>query len=137
MAARWELRCENFESALAVLADAAREYREREFSVLEKAGVIQHFEIAWELGWKVMRDFLAENGAEVMSTPGSVIRGAFAAGLIADGDGWMDALRLRNRLSHEYNREHADRAVEAIFNQHLARFSALAETLRHERDAHD
>jgi Nucleotidyltransferase substrate binding protein like len=49
-------------------------------SVLEKEGVIQRFEYAFELAWKTIKDFLEVEGLVVSPvTPRQVIKDAFAA----------------------------------------------------------
>ena len=59
---RWVQRYDNFLKAKGNLADAVGEFRQRRISVLEQAGFIQLFEIAWELGWKVLSDNLLYQG---------------------------------------------------------------------------
>jgi nucleotidyltransferase substrate binding protein (TIGR01987 family) len=132
--ARWALRFENFLKAERNLDDAVNVSRQRPLSVLEQAGLIQLFEIAWELGWKVLRDFLiwrGVNGSDV-ATPVAAIRHAYAMGVIGDGQGWMDATKLRHTLSHEYQPDRATAALEQIAGRHLASFRALAESLADE-----
>lgn len=136
--ARWELRFVNFCKAEGNLAEAVETFRARPLSVLEQAGMVQLFEVAWDLGWKVMRDYLVENGvADEVATPIGAIRAAFAAGLIADGQDWIDATKLRNVLSHEYNSERAGEGLKQIANRHLAMFRALAEKLGDEQPPTD
>ena len=130
---RWELRFEQFRSALGNLEDSIGELRTRRLSILEQAGVVQLFEIAWELGWKVMRDYLADLGiAENTSSAVGAIRAAFAAEIIEDGDGWMAAAKLRNTLSHEYDPQRAAEALTMIAERYLALFATLADKLAHE-----
>ncbi len=55
---RWVQRYSNFESAFLLLRDALRVENP---SVLERAGLIQFFEMAFELSWKLLKDYeLAE-----------------------------------------------------------------------------
>jgi nucleotidyltransferase substrate binding protein (TIGR01987 family) len=51
---------------------------------IEKAGLIQFFEVTFELSWKVMKDFLTAEGYEVKS-PRDSIKTAFEYGLIESG----------------------------------------------------
>jgi nucleotidyltransferase substrate binding protein (TIGR01987 family) len=130
---RWELRFEHFRSALRNLEEAIEELRARPLSILEQAGVVQLFEIAWQLGWKLMRDYLAELGvSDNASSAVGAIRAAFAAAIIDDGDSWMAAAKLRNTLSHEYHPDRTAEALTVIADRYLALFQALADKLGHE-----
>ncbi|MDE2597516.1 MAG: nucleotidyltransferase substrate binding protein [Sphingomonadales bacterium] len=136
MTARWLLRFDSYRRALAVLQRATGEYQRRPLNEMEQAGVIRHYEMTWELAWKVLRDYLIHDGQDLpVITPASVLRAAFAAGLVDDGDGWMDALKLRNQLSHEYDQHRAALAVADIMRRYLALFEVLAEKLGHAKDA--
>jgi nucleotidyltransferase substrate binding protein (TIGR01987 family) len=135
---RWHQRYDNFRKSLDLLIEGVIERERRSLSDLEQAGIIQRYEMAWELGWKVLRDYLAEGGSPVeLPSPANVIRAAFAIGLIADGDGWIAAMQLRNRLSHEYNQEAATLAVQEIATRHLELLRALADKLADERATTD
>jgi nucleotidyltransferase substrate binding protein (TIGR01987 family) len=62
---------------------------------LEKAGIIQFFEMTFELAWKVLKDYLESQGYMVKS-PREAIKHAIQIGLIEEGHPWMDALSKRN-----------------------------------------
>ncbi len=114
-APRWHLRFENYRGALALLTDAVERLERGELSQLEREGTIQRFEYTWELAWKTLRDYLAECGNAVeVPVAKNVIRAAFQANLIDDGDAWVDAMRARNQMSHEYNCEVFEKIVIAI-----------------------
>lgn len=135
---RWELRFAHFRSALGNLDDAIGELQSRRLSVLEQAGVVQLFEIAWELGWKLMRDYLAELGiGDNTSSAVGAIRAAFAAEIIDDGDEWMAAAKVRNTLSHEYHPDRAAKALTLIAERYLALFKSLADKIAHETKSSD
>ena len=58
---RWKQRFDNFDRAFVLL----REVYERKLdslSRLEKEGAIQRFEVAFELAWKTIKDYLEESG---------------------------------------------------------------------------
>ncbi len=130
---RWVLRLEVFTRAVGNLDQAVLVYSDRPLTVLEQAGMIQLFEIAWELGWKTMRDYLEAAGSlEGMKSPVAAIRSAFEVGLIADGQGWMDATKLRHTLAHEYDPRRAEDALKAIADRHLALFRALSDKMNDE-----
>ena len=80
-----------------------------------------------------MRDYLAESGTgENTSSAVGSIRAAFAAEIIEDGDSWMAAARLRNTLSHEYDKARAAEALSVIAERYLALFTRLADKLEDE-----
>lgn len=100
--------------------------RQRSLTELEQAGLIQQFEISWELGWKTARDFLADGGSPVQTpTAANVIRGAFNISLIDDGDGWIAAMKARNAMAHVYD----PTAFEAIGEAIVVRFAPLLHRL--------
>lgn len=130
---RWHLRLVNFAKALTQLKSDVGEYRTRPLSRMEQAGLIQHFEMTWELGWKLLGDFLTDSGAPLDTpSPHNIIRAAYAMNLLADGDAWIAAMRLRNALSHEYDEERAEAAVREIAASHLALLTALGERMHRE-----
>lgn len=133
-ARRWHQRLDNFRRALDLLREAVAALRAGTLSDLEREGLIQRFEYTWELGWKSLRDYLAAAGVEVSSAvPANIIRAAFQAGLIADGDAWMAARTARNRMAHEYDRAAFDSVVLAIRDRYLTLLEELEGTLEHER----
>ena len=127
---RWKQRHENFVKAIELLAEAVGERSNRALSDLEKAGLVRRYGIAWELGWKLLSDCLVAIGRELdVVGPRPVIREAFSAGLIDDGQAWIDATNVRNLLSHVYDQAKADRAIEEIASRYLASMKTLADKL--------
>lgn len=101
---RWRYRFDNYARAFVLLREAIDASSERELSQLEREGIIQRFEYTWELAWKTIKDYLDFTGVIVAeATPRSVLKAAYAAGVVAHGDDWMDALDARNKMSHTYN----------------------------------
>ena len=100
---RWVYRFDNYKRAFLLLRQAIETMQTRELTQLEKEGVIQRFEYTWELAWKVLKDYLENAGVNLPTiTPASVIRAAFAAKIIDNGDIWMRALDARNTMAHTY-----------------------------------
>ncbi len=132
---RWHLRLDSFLAALASLEASALLASERELSELEKAGFVQQFEVCWEAGWKVMRDFLYAMGSPVdVPVPRNVIRAAFEANIVADGDMWVEAMKARNVMSHEYDCGAFGETVTRISTDFLPLLVALRTRLIGERD---
>ena len=116
---RWKQRFENYERALMLLRKALSELDK--LSQLEKEGVAQRFEFTVELAWKTLKDYLENTGVVLGTiTPGNVVKQAFAAKIITDGQLWVDMLRCRNRLSHTYDEAAFDQAVHEIKQRFLA-----------------
>lgn len=107
---RWKQRFRNFEKSYELLS---RYVGQPIATELERAGVIQLFEVAFELSWKVMKDYLEALGFRVTS-PRETIKQALQTGLIDDGHIWMDALADRNSTVHTYDETLAKRMVADI-----------------------
>ena len=134
MKPRWELRFENFSRVLGELEAAIVIRASRPMNDLEAAGTIKRFEMCFELGWKVLQDFVADSGAPLdIRAPKYAIRAGLAANLIVDGDGWIEAMKLRNRTTHEYSSTAAMAAIEEIEGRHLPLFQALRQKLDDQR----
>ncbi len=132
MTPRWHYRFNNYCRAFLLLREAIE--IERPLTQLEKEGVIQRFEYTMELAWKTIKDYLeSENVVFEQITPRAVIRRAFEAGMIQQGEAWQSALDARNRMSHTYNFEVFEEVIRAIHDTYLAAFSELYEFLLSQR----
>lgn len=84
-----------------------------------RAGVIQHFEIVFELCWKFIQRWLVvnqtPNEAMFPRTRKDLFRMAARFGLIEDPQLWFDYSDARNIASHTYDREKA----ELVYQQAL------------------
>lgn len=96
---RCRQRFANFSKSLAHLGSVTSKIN---LSDVEKAGMIQFFEVAFELSWKLMKDYLIAEGYDVKS-PRESIKTAFDYGLITDGAKWLEALEKRNLAAHTYD----------------------------------
>ena len=100
---------------------------------LEKEGVIQRFEYCFELAWKTVKDYMEASGVVFdVVMPRQVIKDAFAAKVLSDGDIWIAMLDHRNLLSHTYNPAIFEQAVEAIHQRYLPRLDDLYHVLQQE-----
>lgn len=67
-----------------------------------------------------MKDYLEENGVLIVPmTPRQVVKDAFAAKIIEDGQIWIEMLNHRNLLSHTYDFSVFEAAVETIAKLYL------------------
>ena len=61
---RWKQRFENFNKSYKLIEKYSKQQITSE---LEKAGIIQFFEMSFELAWKVLKDYLEAEGYVVKS----------------------------------------------------------------------
>lgn len=132
---RWHQRFRNFSRSVVLL----REPFERDIatlSALEKEGTVQRFEFAVELAWKTLKDYLQHEGRVIEPvTPRNVVKEAFAAQILRDGQVWIDMLDHRNLLSHTYDSATFEQAVLAIRDQYLAAIEELHDWFLERRTA--
>ena len=117
---RWKQRFDNYQDAFAQLKQAVLQ---TDYSDLERAGLIQMFEFSFELGWKLLKDYLDYQGFDVKS-PKETIKQAFQCEYIVDGKIWIEALEDRNRTVHTYNKDLSEKMTDDIKNKY---FPVLAE----------
>ncbi len=123
---RWKQRFQNFERAFLLLKSTFKDKPLSEMSDLEKEGVVQRFEYTFELAWKTIKDYLEYTGIVLEQiTPRQVIKQAFAAKIITDGTQWIEMLGHRNLMSHTYNKETFNNAVNAIANPYVKKIDQV------------
>ena len=123
-----------------LLAVSENDARMRRFSEVERdgirAGVIQNFEVTYELSWKLiarwLRTYVGPDVADGV-TRRELFRIAAEHRLIPDVDLWMDHHNARNSTSHIYDREKANLVYKATMDfVHDARL--LLEALEERND---
>lgn len=127
---RWLQRFSNYRKALSQLEKFVLKGN---LSDMEEQGLIKAFEYTYELAWNTLKDYLEYQGTLNMAGPRDVIREAYKANLIADGEGWMNMLVSRNLTSHSYNEDTADEIAHAVLTNYFPLFKKLEsklETLR-------
>lgn len=126
---RWQQRFDNFDRALGLLREALAN-GPAALNQLEKEGVVQRFEYTLELAWKTIKDYLEESGVVLTAvTPRQVIKDAFAARILTDGQAWIDMVDHRNLLSHTYDPANFEDAVDAIHGRYLTAFRQVRDLL--------
>ncbi|MFD1677944.1 nucleotidyltransferase substrate binding protein [Alicyclobacillus fodiniaquatilis] len=125
---RWRQRFENYQKSYHLIEKYAQHHLENE---LERAGLIQLFEVTFELAWKVLKDYLEAEGYNVKS-PRETIKTAFQAGIIEEGHIWIDALSSRNLTTHTYDEATAEKLVQDIGEIYFPELRKLYEKLSKE-----
>jgi len=114
---RWKQRFENFAKASKLLSEI-QDYPAEQTLAIIREGFVQRFEVTFELAWKPLRDLLEHEGVRVQPTPRAVLKEAFAANFIEDGQLFMDMLEARNLVAHKYDEE----TFTAVFLQIQQKF---------------
>lgn len=107
---RWKYRFDNYSKAFLILKKALTIDQPSE---VEKAGIIQFYEMVFELAWKTLKDYLMEEGFDVKS-PRASIKQAIQMEVIDGGHEWMEALEGRNLTAHTYDEGMANRVYTSI-----------------------
>ena len=129
---RWHYRFRNFSRAFGRLQHALQEGSEA-LNELEQEGVIQRFEYTFELAWNTLKDYLEYDGVVLSpATPRAVLRKAYQAKLISDGERWIDMLTDRNRMSHMYDSDTFEAIIKEIEERYVERFHELHRRLSRE-----
>ncbi len=127
---RWEQRFVNYKRALDQLNRAIDLSHIRDLTELEQQGLIQAFEFTHELAWNVTKDYFEYQGNTSITGSRDATREAFNKGLIADGDGWMEMIKSRNKSSHTYNQETADEIVKKICDDYADLFNNFGQKMK-------
>ena len=125
---RWKQRFENFDKSYKLLNKYAKQPITTE---LDRAGIIQFFEMTFELAWKVLKDYL-EAQEYLVKSPRETVKQAFQIGLIDNGHIWMDALSNRNLTTHTYDEELANKMTNEIITMYLPELDKMYEKLSKE-----
>lgn len=79
-------------------------------------GTVLNFNLTFDIAWKVMKDILVKK-MEILDfatgSPREVLQQAFTNRLI-DDDQWMQMLRARNQLAHDYDGSFATEKFQDI-----------------------
>ena len=126
MDAKFTKSFESFKKSLASLTEA----RQRDLSdSFVLSGTSAKFCITFDLAWKVMKDILIQHYAItnfVSGSPREVLRTSFRADLITD-DIWLEMLKVRNELSHDYDGEIVLQHCQTIIHTYVDMLSVFQE----------
>lgn len=117
---RWKQRFSNYQKAFSQLS---KFIEKGDLNELEEQGLIQAFEFTHELAWNVLKDYFVYQGNTFISGSRDAVREAFKAGLIAEGETWMEMIKSRNMSSHTYHEEVAREIRNKILNAYYPAFT--------------
>ena len=124
-------RIENFYNAFKLYEEVRNEFIKDKQNNTNRLALAQGFEIVCELGWKVLKDYLYENGIKVQ-LPKEVIKEAFSKDVISNGQIWIDMIEDRNSTLHEYNTNKVDIVLEkagTVYYDELLKFKKWLESI--------
>ena len=123
---RFQERKEDLKNATERLKEALNE----EITDIVIDGVLHRFEFTFELAWKTMKDYLEYQGIiGKIGSPREIIKEAFLAGIIENGETWIDMMLSRNTLSHLYDEETSREIYDKIKEEYIQEFEKIIEKL--------
>ena len=128
---RWIQRFKNFDKAIFHLENALQIINP---DITQKAGIIQFFEISFELAWNMIKDYLEEQGFTDIKSPRTALKKAFEIGVIENGHDWMDLLQDRNLTSHIYDEQKATEMELLIKHKYFPILKALQNSFKLKKD---
>ena len=119
-------KIENYRHALSQLEDAVAQYQRAPEDSLYRDGLIQRFEFTVELAWKSVKEYLEDQGVVLsIASPRGILKEAYAAGILKDGDLWNSILTARNLTSHVYDEATAAEIARQICAEFLPPLRSL------------
>lgn len=92
-------------------------------------GTVLNFSLTFDISWKVMKDILVKELGILdfaLGSPRETLRQAFANGMI-DSDLWLEMLRVRNQLAHDYDGTYAAERFHDIIEKYYPLFESFKE----------
>lgn len=119
---RWKQRFQNFTKSLNFLEMALQIPNP---DIVQKAGIIQFFEMSFELAWNLVKDYLEEQGFVDIKSPRGALKKAFETNILENGHDWMDLLQDRNLTAHTYDEQKATDMEKLIHHKYFPLLKAL------------
>lgn len=128
---RWIQRFQNFTKAMNYLEQALQIPNT---DIVQKAGIIQFFEMSFELAWNLVKDYLEEQGFVDVKSPRGALKKAFEIGILENGHDWMDLLQDRNLTAHTYDEQKANDMEQLIENKYFPLLKSLHNSFKQKLD---
>lgn len=95
-------------------------------------GTIMNYNLTFDIAWKVMKDILIKQ-LEILDfavgSPRETLQQAFTNRIIED-DNWMQMLKTRNQLAHDYDGTFAAEKFDDIIHIYCPLFEKLREDVK-------
>ena len=128
MASKYINRYNTFGKSLNNLKKSKNANPKADF-VLE--GTVLNFTLTFDISWKVMKDILVKEMGIInfaIGSPRETLQQAFTNGII-DDDQWLQMLRSRNHLAHDYDGSFAAEKFQDIVNIYIPLFEKFQENV--------
>lgn len=120
---------ENFCKALQNLHEIYQ--YEVPYNTVTLTGLVGLYGICFEQSWKTMKEILYQNGVTAATgSPRSIIKEAYAAGMIHEEQLWLEAMQDRNNVAHAYNEDIANDIVRNAKEKYVQIFEDLKEEIK-------
>ena len=94
-------------------------------------GTVLNFNLTFDISWKVMKDILIKK-LEILDfavgSPRETLQQAFTNKII-DDDRWIQMLRVRNQLAHDYDGTFAEEKFQDIIHIYCMLFEKLKDNV--------
>lgn len=122
------MKLDNFSNAVLRLKEGVLKYNEADD--LYRDGLVQRFEFTFELAWKTLKSVFEGEGLIGLTSPKTVLKEAFSAGLITDEELWLAMLTDRNLTSHVYNEKLSIEICNHIRVKYVNELNSLVQKIR-------
>lgn len=95
-------------------------------------GTVLNFSLTFDISWKVMKDILVKEMGIIdfaTGSPRETLQQSFTNGIIED-DQWLQMLKSRNFLAHDYDGSFATEKFHEIVNVYIPLFEKLEEKVK-------
>ena len=119
---------ENYQNNLRVLETAGEQDLGNNFVL---SGIVDIFNIQFELSWKVLKELLIYEGDITAKTgsPREIMKEAYRFYPCLEEEVWMDMLSQRNNMAHIYDNHAAKKLVEEILIRYIPSFQQLEKSI--------
>lgn len=86
-----------------------------------EAGVIKHFEIAWETSWKFLQALIRSKNIATENSPKKIIRDCYSLGILPKkvAETLEELADVRNETTHVYDQDMSHEVCNEIINHYL------------------
>jgi nucleotidyltransferase substrate binding protein (TIGR01987 family) len=121
---------EKLKEALKKLDDGIKQEKDQ----LDRDGVIQRFEFTFELLWKTLKLFLADQGI-LTKSPKETFKETFRYGMFKDENLLLDMLEDRNQTSHIYSEDISKKIFDKVKKKYSNAIRKLAKEISERMDS--